>query len=213
MAILLTEYTNELETLTENTADGKKLYIEGNFLMTEAKNRNGRIYPKSVMEKSVEVYQKNYISERRALGELNHPNRPFIDPAEAAIMIESLTWQGNNVAGKALVLNTPKGNIIKGLLEANFKLGVSSRGLGDVREQRGVKMVNSFLLNAIDAVDMPSGQNCYVNSLTEALEWIEEGGVWVQKSINGGAIVKLDEATILKNFSKYLDLLKNQKAK
>jgi len=207
---LLTEHQNNIEVLHEETSTGRKLYIEGNFLQAEDKNRNGRIYPKSVMEPAVETYIKDYIMERRSIGELNHPARPFADPAEAALMVESLNWKGNYVEGKARVLNTPKGQIIAALLEANFKLGVSSRGLGDVVEQKGTSFVKSFMLNAIDGVDNPSGQRCYVNAMTESVQWIQEAsGVWVQRL----AKAPLDEKAILDNMEQFLDFLKKNSAK
>ena len=180
---LLTQTNYGIEKLTERTETGNRLYIEGTFLMSETRNRNGRIYPKAVMEAAVDKYQREYVSERRAIGELNHPDRPFADPAEAAIMIESLTWQGNNVVGKARVLDTPKGAIIRGLLDADFNLGVSSRGLGDTKTMNGTAFVSNFMLNAIDAVDLPSGQECYVNAVNESVEWIMESGVWVPKQV------------------------------
>ena len=180
--LFLTEWNPGVEYLTEQTENGKVLYLEGPMIMTEAKNRNGRIYKKAMMEKSVDKYVKEYVNERRAIGELNHPARPFADPKEAAIMIESLVWQGNDVIGKARVLNNPNGQIIKSLVEANFKLGVSTRGLGDEVEKAGQKYVENYLLNAIDAVDMPSAQTCYVNSLRESTEWVQDNGVWVQKA-------------------------------
>jgi hypothetical protein len=179
--LMLTEWSG-LETLTENTESGKVLYLEGPMIMTESKNRNGRIYKRDMMEKAVDKYNKEYVLERRAIGELNHPSRPFADPACAAIIIESLNWQGNDVIGKARVLNNPFGQQIKSLVEANFKMGVSTRGLGEVVERSGQKYVENYLLNAIDAVDMPSGQTCYVNALRESTEWVQENGVWIEKA-------------------------------
>jgi hypothetical protein len=171
-----------LEVLTEQTATGKKLYLEGPFLLAERYNRNRRRYSRPVMESAVDQYIQEYISERRALGELNHPDYPFPDPRKAAIMTQSLDWKGDEVIGKALVLNTPDGEIIKALLDAEFKLGVSSRGLGDVNENRdGTSDVISFLLNAIDAVDLPSGQTCYVNSVNESVSWVQKNGVWIHE--------------------------------
>lgn len=181
MKLLHESISPTLEVLTENTSKGKVLYIEGPFLMSEAQNRNGRLYSKAVMEQAVDRYQREYVSERRAIGELNHPDYPFPDPKKAAIMVESLSWQGNNVIGKARVLNTPDGLIIKELLDANFKLGVSSRGLGEVKENRGLSEVTKFLLNAIDAVDLPSGQICYVNPVNESVNWVESNGVWIRE--------------------------------
>lgn len=177
---LLTEFTDKIEVLNESTPKGNVMYLEGPMIMTEALNRNGRKYPKGIMEKSVDKYNKEYVLERRAIGELNHPTRPFADPKEAAILIERLDWKGNDVIGKARVLDTPNGNIIKALMEAKFKMGVSTRGLGDVNKNTSI--VESFLLNAIDAVDMPSGQVCYVNAMNESMEWTQTNeGVWVEK--------------------------------
>jgi hypothetical protein len=179
---LLYEWSPGVEPLHEATAAGNILFLEGPMIMTEQKNRNGRIYQKPMMEKSVDKYITEYIKENRAIGELNHPTRPFADPKEAAIKIESLQWTGNNVVGKARVLNNPNGQIVKSLVEANFKLGMSTRGLGEVVERSGAKYVENYMLNAIDAVDMPSGQICYMNALRESVEWVNEGGVWVEKA-------------------------------
>lgn len=189
--LFLTEWSQGMEVLTEQTDSGKVLYLEGPMIMTERQNRNGRVYPKGMMEKAVDKYNKEYVLERRAIGELNHPNRPFADPASAAILIESLSWQGNDVIGKARVLNNPYGQQIKSLVEANFKLGVSTRGLGEIKERSGQKYVENYLLNAIDAVDMPSGQTCYVNALHESTEWVQTStGVWVE-SVNKEKAMKM----------------------
>lgn len=182
--LMLTEWTPGMETLTEQTENGKVLYLQGPMIMTEQKNRNGRIYTKSMMENSVAKYVNEYVNERRAIGELNHPARPFADPREAAIMIESLEWQGNNVIGKARVLNNPNGTIIKSLVEAGFKMGMSTRGLGDIVERSGQKFVENYLLNAIDAVDMPSGQVCYMNAIRESKEYMLQGDIWVESKSN-----------------------------
>lgn len=203
--MMLTEWSSNIETLTEQTDNGKVLYLEGPMIMTEAKNRNGRIYPKGMMEKVVETYNRDYVKERRAIGELNHPARPFADPACAAIIVESLSWHGNNVIGKARVLNNPFGQQIKSLIEANFKMGVSTRGLGEVRERAGQKFVESYMLNAIDAVDMPSGQNCYVNAVNESVEWINESGIWVQKPNMEKAMILFEE-----KFAAVLEKLKGK---
>lgn len=203
--LMLTEWSG-LETLTENTESGKVLYLEGPMIMTETKNRNGRIYKKSMMEKAVDKYNKEYVLERRAIGELNHPARPFADPACAAIIIESLTWQGNDVIGKARVLNNPYGQQIKSLVEANFKMGVSTRGLGEVVERSGQKYVENYLLNAIDAVDMPSGQTCYVNALRESTEWVNEGGIWIEKANQAKAL-----ELFMENFERLLHNIKKSK--
>lgn len=206
MAKLLYESSFQVESLTENTPLGKQLYIEGIFAQAEVKNGNGRIYPISVMEKAVAQYNENYVSKRRALGELNHPPRPFADPAEAAILIESFQMEGNNVIGKAKVLNTPKGQIIKGLLEGGFNLGVSTRGLGSLLEKNGAKVVQSdFMMTATDAVDMPSGPDCYVNSLYEST-WINKNGVWVP--VNEQTQEPINEQMFFDKFEQFIKTLK-----
>ena len=179
--ILLTEWTQGVEFLTEQTEQGKTMYLEGPFIQTEEKNRNGRIYPKSVMEGSVDKYINDYVKQRRALGEVSHPAHPNVDIKDAALMIESLTWQGNNVIGKARILNNANGTILKSLAEANFNTGMSTRGLGDVKNRAGTDYVDKYLLTAVDAVDQPSGQTCYVNAMNESMEWIQEGGIWMEK--------------------------------
>lgn len=181
-------------------------YIEGPFLMAERKNKNGRLYPKQLMERCVEKYIKEYVNERRAIGELNHPPRPFADPAVAALIVESLTWQGNNVIGKARVINSPQGQQIKALMEAGFRMGVSSRGLGELKQLREYTQVNKYVLNAIDAVDNPSGQTCYVEAVNESSlnEWTEVGGVWVEKK-------RFDEKLFLNKLDEMLETLKKSR--
>lgn len=176
--LLIEKSESRIETLTENTQNGRVTYLEGPFLMTEKVNRNKRLYPKSVMEESVEKYLTDYVNERRAIGELNHPDYPFADPAKAALKVESLEWRGDLVYGKARVLNNPFGEQIKSLLEADFNLGVSSRGLGSVDANGRVS--RGYMINAIDAVDRPSGQVCYVNQVLESVQWElnESTGIW-----------------------------------
>lgn len=176
---LLIEASHEVEVLHEATDSGKKMFIEGIFAQAEVKNGNGRWYSKGILEAAVDAYNTNFVSRRRALGELNHPDRPFADPANAAILIESLTWDGNNVIGKARVLPTPQGQIVSGLLEGGFNMGVSTRGLGSLKESGGMKHVQSdLMLTAIDAVDNPSAPNAYVRQLFES-SWMVRNGVWV----------------------------------
>lgn len=195
-----------VEPLHESTAQGNVLYLEGPMIMTEQTNRNGRFYPKAMMEKAVDTYIREYVNERRAIGEATHPERPFPSIKEAAIIVESLTWKGNDVIGKARVLNNPNGTIIKSLIEANFKLGASTRGLGQVVETtQHKKYVPNYMLTAIDAVDMPSGQVCYMNALRESVEWVEEGGIWIEKQNQEKAMQLFTE--------KFEELLKTIKAK
>lgn len=178
---LLVENSDQVEVLTEQTEQGKKLYIEGIFAQSEVKNGNGRIYERKVMETAMDKYITEYVDRRRALGELNHPDYPMVDPAEACIRITELKWDGNDVYGKALVLETPKGQIVKGLLEGGFNMGVSTRALGSLKERNGVKYVQDDLMfTAVDCVDNPSAPKAYVNALTECQKWtINESGMWV----------------------------------
>jgi hypothetical protein len=167
--MILIEHLPKTETLTEQTAEGKNLYIEGIFLQAEVKNRNGRVYPKSILESALDAYQRNFINESQAIGELNHPeNRAQPDPAEACIIIESLSWHGNDIIGKAKVLNTPRGLVVKGLLEGGWRAGVSSRATGSVKLKEGTNFVQpDLVLYAVDVVNNPSAPDAYVKSLYE----------------------------------------------
>lgn len=198
---LLTEEQYSVEMLTENTSKGKNLYIEGIFAQANLKNRNGRIYPRSVMESAVQNYITNRVDKHISIGELEHPPYPLPKPDQAAILVESLKWDGDNVIGKAKVLNTTKGKELKALLEDGFGGGVSTRGLGDVKEWAGSKTVNAFLLNAIDYVSTPSGIDCFPKSIMESTEWINESGMWVPKKT-------FNESEFLNNLDRYLENLK-----
>lgn len=178
---LLVEASDKVEVLTEQTDNGKQLYIEGIFAQQEVVNGNNRLYPKAVMESAMDSYMAKYVNQRRALGELNHPEeRPFVDPAEAAIRITEMRWDGNNVYGKALVLNTPKGQTVKGLLEGGFNMGVSTRALGTLKEKNGIKIVQPDLMfTAVDCVDNPSAPDAHVHAVMESKWMVNESGMWV----------------------------------
>lgn len=167
--MLLLERSDQIEVLVENSKVGKNMFIEGVFMQAEVKNRNGRVYPKSVLEKALNIYNENYVLQSRALGELNHPaDRAQADPAEACILIESLSWHKNDIIGKAKVLSTPKGQIVKGLLEGGWKGGVSSRATGSTKRVDEANVVQPDLqLWAVDVVDGPSAPSAYVQSLYE----------------------------------------------
>ena len=207
---LLMENSYEVENLTEETENGKELFIQGIFAQAQVKNGNGRYYEKDVLEQAVEKYNEKFISKRRALGELNHPDRPFADPAKAAILlINELKWDGNNVIGKAKVLNTPKGQIIKGLMEGGFNMGVSTRGLGSLSERNGMKYVNKdYMMTAVDCVDQPSGPDCYVSPLVES-SWVNKNGVWIPAVQEDG--IAIDEGLFLEKLEQYIRFrVKNQ---
>lgn len=167
--MLLTEKELLVETRIDNTERGREVFLEGVFLQSEKKNRNNRIYPKTVLERAVDQYIQEYVKPRKAIGELNHPDYEEPKLEEAAILIESLEWQGNDVIGKAKVLNTPKGNILRGLLEGGYQAGVSSRGTGSVVMREGVHYVqNDLRFTAIDFVDKPSAFGANPSTLIEA---------------------------------------------
>lgn len=159
--------------LSEDSGGDKKYYIQGIFAQSEIKNRNGRTYPKSVMENAVANYQK-LIEDRRSISELNHPDQPNVNPERASHFIESLRWDGNNVMGKARIMqHMPMGKIAKALIDEGVKLGVSTRGLGTLSEKAGARVVQSdFILTAIDIVGDPSAPGAFVEGIMEGAEWV-----------------------------------------
>ena len=176
---LISEYTeNDLEFITEDK-NGKKNYaIEGVFMSAEQKNRNGRIYPRPVMEKAVSAYNTTQVVPGRAVGELNHPEGPTVNLDKVSHKIESLDWSGNNVLGKASILNTPMGEVVKGLLDGGVKLGVSTRGMGSLQRGNDAMVVkDDFILNAVDIVQDPSAPSAFVNGVMEGVEWVWNNGV------------------------------------
>lgn len=173
----------EVSYLTEASTNGKKrLYITGPFLQYDKVNRNKRAYGKKIMEKAVRDYQKDYIEQKRSLGELNHPAEPIVNPERAAIRTDSLKDDGKNYwVGKAMVLSTPMGKIVENLIDDGCKVGVSSRGLGSLRPHReGYNEVQDDfrLTTAADVVFDPSAQTAFVEGVYEAAEWIYESGAF-----------------------------------
>jgi hypothetical protein len=175
---LITEHFDSLEYITEDK-DGKKgTYITGVFMQAEQKNRNGRIYPKETLFKAVEKYVNEQVSKGRAVGELDHPAGPQINLDKVSHKITELKFDGDNVVGKAQVLNTPMGKIVEGLIEGGVKLGVSSRGMGTVENKQGATIVNDdYLLATVDIVQDPSAQGAFVNGIMEGVEWIWDNGI------------------------------------
>lgn len=176
---LISEYVeSELNYITEEK-DGKRRYvIEGIFMQADSKNRNGRIYPKAVMEQAVNKYVTEQVSKGRAVGELNHPDGPTINLDKVSHKITDLRWEGNNVVGKAQILNTPMGKIVEGLMDGGVQLGVSSRGMGSLVSKGGINYVgNDFQLATVDIVQDPSAPQAFVNGIMEGVEWIWENGI------------------------------------
>ena len=176
---LITETIENVEVITEGKGADKKMYIEGVFLQSELKNRNGRMYPFSVLEKEVNRYNEEYVKTSRALGELGHPDGPTVNLDRVSHRITSLRAEGNNFIGKAQIMNTPMGNIAKSLLEDGVKLGVSSRGMGSIdrREDMGVVMDDFMLATAADIVADPSAPDAFVNGIMEGKEWAWDNGI------------------------------------
>jgi hypothetical protein len=178
---LIAEYTDgsDLQIITEKKADGKNNFvIEGIFMMADAKNRNGRIYERSILENAVNRYVNEQVLTGRAVGELNHPEGPAINLDKVSHKITELRFEGNNVIGKASILNTPMGNIVSGLLEGGVKLGVSSRGMGSLESRNGTMYVkDDFMLATVDIVQDPSAPEAFVNGIMEGVDWIWDNGI------------------------------------
>ena len=173
---LITEVFEDLRTITEAREDGKKnVYIEGVFLQGGIKNRNGRMYPVETLAKEVERYNEAYVKSGRALGELGHPGGPQINLDRVSHLITNLRQEGNNFIGKAKLMDTPFGNIAKGLVAEGVKLGVSSRGMGSLKlNKEGINEVQDdfYLATAADIVADSSAPDAFVNGIMEGVEWI-----------------------------------------
>lgn len=221
---LITEVNESCEVITEANADtGKKSYfIEGIFMQGDVKNRNGRIYPSQTLEKEMTRYQKEFIEPKRALGELGHPDGPQINGDRVSHLITSMKREGNDFYGKAKILGTPMGEIVKSLLDEGIKIGVSTRGLGSVKERNGIMEVqNDFHLSTVDIVTDPSAPNAFVNGIMEnreyyydiasgswrATEVIEEIVEEVEKKINR-VVRRIDEETAARMFKTFVRSLR-----
>ena len=206
----------EIETakvvITEGKNGKKNHFIEGVFLQGAIKNRNGRMYPIETLDREVAKYNESYITKGRALGELGHPDGPTINLDRVSHLITSLQKEGNNYVGKARLLDTPMGNIAKSLLDEGVKLGVSSRGLGSIREEQGCKIVcDDFMLaTAADIVADPSAPDAFVNGIMEGKEWVYANGAvheqtieQIKKRIDNASRMQLEERK-LSAFAQFL---------
>jgi len=202
---LISEY-NEARPLIEAKENGKKDYfIEGIFMQSEIKNRNGRVYPKEIMAKEVKRYVKEFVDQQRAFGELGHPEGPTINLDKVSHMITELYEDGNNYVGKAKILSTPNGQIVKNLIDDGAKLGVSSRGLGSLEQKSDAQYVKSDfqLATAGDIVADPSAPEAFVEGIMEGVEWIMDNGVLtpvkmdsMRDALRGAKSAKLEETKI-----------------
>ena len=193
---LIKEITETVSYLVEE-ADGKKsLHIEGPFLVAEKKNRNGRLYEYNTMKKEVARYTEEYINKHRAFGELGHPESPSINLDRVSHMITSLREDGNTWIGRAKILDTPMGNIARSLIEGGAQLGVSSSGMGSLKNVNGVNVVQPdfYLATAADIVADPSAPGAFVQGIMEGKEWMLVNGVWTEQD-HSQAIQKIRQAS------------------
>ena len=181
---LITEVNEQVRYISEEKEGKKSLYIEGVFLQSNIKNRNGRMYPGEIMEKEINRYMKEAVENNRAFGELGHPDGPSINLDRVSHIITELRRDGDNWVGKAKLTETPMGNIARGLIESGGQLGVSSRGLGTLRENKeGVQVVQDdfHLATAADIVADPSAPDAFVRGIMENKEWVVVNGVWTEQ--------------------------------
>ena len=213
---LITEVNEQVRYITEEKEGKKALYIEGVFLQSNIKNRNGRMYPGEIMEKEINRYMKEAVENNRAFGELGHPDGPSINLDRVSHIITELRRDGDNWVGKAKLTETPMGNIARGLIESGGQLGVSSRGLGTLKENRdGIQVVQDdfHLATAADIVADPSAPDAFVRGIMENKEWVVVNGVWTEqhcdmskKYIKKASKRELEEAKlqVFENFLRHL---------
>ena len=184
---LIKEFNEEIRYLTEESKDPKKpnVFIEGVFLQSDLKNKNGRIYPKEIMQREVNRYVEENVKTKRAYGELGHPEGPTVNLDRVSHMIVSLKEDGSNYIGKAKVMDTPMGRIVKELISEGAQLGVSSRGLGPLKERGGINEVQDdfMLATAADIVADPSAPDAFVQGIMEGKEWVFVNGRWTEQDI------------------------------
>jgi len=215
---LICEFEDQnLDCLVEAKSNGEKKYtIEGVFMQADQKNRNGRVYPRSVMESAVDKYDMDQVKKGRAVGELNHPEGPTVNLDKVSHRITELNWNGNDVVGKAQILDTPMGKIVKNLLDGGVQLGVSTRGMGSLESRGGVNYVKEdFHLATVDIVQDPSAPDAFVNGIMEGVDWIWDNGIIkareierIETEIKNAPRADLYE-TQVREFKNFLSVLKN----
>lgn len=175
MKLITEQNFDEITYLKEDLGEGKtpNLFIEGVFMQADKKNRNGRIYPSSILENQMKSFVENFVNKNRALGELNHPAGPTINLDKVSHIITEMHKDGTDFYGKAKIINTPMGDIARKLIESGASLGVSTRGLGTVKPSGGAMVVQEdFVLNTVDIVAQPSAHDAWVNGIMEGVEWV-----------------------------------------
>jgi|TARA_E500000318_G_scaffold111034_1_gene128200 hypothetical protein len=186
--LLITEHTEDINLITEEVDGEKQYHIDGIFMQAEQKNRNGRVYPKKTLMNEVARYNKEYVMPSRAMGELGHPEGPQLNLERVSHLIKELRVDGNDVYGKAKILDTPYGKIVKDLIKEGVKVGVSSRGMGSLKQRNGINEVQEdFSLAAVDIVADPSAPDAYVQGIMEGKEWVWENGILTSRTIESHA--------------------------
>lgn len=211
---LITELNEDVKYLVEEREGKKNIFIEGIIMQGEVKNRNGRMYRIDILENEVKRYNEQYVSKSRAYGELGHPSGPTINLERACIMFKNLYREGTNIIGKAKVLDTPMGNIVKGLISEGASLGISSRGMGSIKENKdGIMEVQNdfYLATAGDIVADPSAPDAFVRGIMEGVEWVWDNGTLraerieqYKREINRGARAGISEETAINVFNQFL---------
>ncbi len=183
---LITEEITDAQYIVEEIGGKKDYKIKGIFMQAEMKNKNGRIYPKGILEREVMRYNREFINKNRAFGELGHPDGPTVNLERVSHMIKSLYPEGNNFIGEAKVLDTPYGKIVKNLIDEGARLGVSSRGMGTLTSSNGANYVKDdfYLATAADIVADPSAPEAFVEGIMESKEWVWDNGVLKEQEIN-----------------------------
>lgn len=199
--------------ITEEGDNGKKnYYIEGVFMQGEIQNKNNRMYPIKILEKEVNRYNNEYVKKNRAYGELGHPQGPTINLDRVSHLIKEIKQDGSNFIGKAKIMDTPMGRIVKNLMDEGAQLGVSTRGMGSLKVKNGINEVQDdfVLATAADIVADPSAPEAFVNGIMEGVEWLHENNHWVRvaeetkKRIKQGNLTEADKLRLFENFLKKL---------
>ena len=186
MKLISEHFSDDVKYVTEQAEDGKKNYkLKGVFMQAEIKNRNGRVYPMEVLEKEVARYNKEFIEQNRAYGELGHPDGPTVNLDKVSHMVTELKPDGKNFIGEAKVMGTPMGEIVKNIMEDGGKLAVSSRGMGSLTKKNGANYVNDdfYLATAADIVADPSAPNAFVEGIMEGKDWVWNNGSLVEAEL------------------------------
>ena len=216
MMKLITEQVNDLSFVTEEISGKKSLFVEGVFLQSDVKNKNGRMYPKKILQREVKRYNEQYVKTKRAFGELRHPAGPVINLERVSHMITSLKEDGKDFVGKAKVMTeTPYGKIVSSLLNEGAQLGVSSRGMGSLKEKDGMNVVQDdfYLATAADIVADPSAPNAFVEGIMEDREWVYSNGVFKEEDLEsakktiGKSSIKDREEVVLQVFEDFFSKL------